>query len=119
MPRSLAIAHDRSLRERILPLRPLSVIAGANGSAKPNLWRALRLLAETSLHPELLPAPGRLIVDTSQRTQVWVITHSQRSIAALERVGQVSALMLEKQLGETRLAGQDFIERPAWRWPER
>jgi predicted ATPase len=44
----LAISNYRSLRKLVLPLRALNVITGANGSGKSNLYRALRLLAETA-----------------------------------------------------------------------
>jgi predicted ATPase len=45
---TLAIANYRSLRSITLPLGRLNVITGANGSGKSNLYRALRLLAETA-----------------------------------------------------------------------
>ena len=48
MLRTLAIANYRSLRSITLPLGPLNLITGANGSGKSNLYRALRLLAETA-----------------------------------------------------------------------
>lgn len=32
---------------------------------------------ETSLHPNLLPALARTIVKAAERTQIWVVTHSQ------------------------------------------
>jgi predicted ATPase len=44
----LAISNYRSLRKLVLPLQALNVITGANGSGKSNLYRALRLLAETA-----------------------------------------------------------------------
>jgi predicted ATPase len=45
---ALAVANYRSLRDLVLPLRRLNVVAGPNGSGKSNLYRALRLLAETA-----------------------------------------------------------------------
>ncbi len=48
MLQSLAVANYRSLREMIVELRPLNVITGHNGSGKSNLYKALRLLAETA-----------------------------------------------------------------------
>src|SRR5215831_15221755 len=45
---ALAIANYRSLRELVLPLRRLNVVAGPNGSGKSSVYRALRLLAETA-----------------------------------------------------------------------
>ena len=48
MIHTLAIANYRSLRQLVLPLGRLNVITGANGSGKTNLYRALRLLADTA-----------------------------------------------------------------------
>jgi predicted ATPase len=45
---TLAVENYRSLRRLILPLRRLNVVTGANGSGKSSLYRALRLLAESS-----------------------------------------------------------------------
>ncbi|MDR6865428.1 putative ATPase [Microbacterium resistens] len=42
---TLAISGYRSLVDLVMPLGPLTVITGANGSGKSNLYRALRLLA--------------------------------------------------------------------------
>jgi predicted ATPase len=44
----LAVSGYRSLRELVLGLTALNVVTGANGSGKSNLYRALRLLAETA-----------------------------------------------------------------------
>src|SRR5690242_12276886 len=43
---TLAVAGYRSLREVVVPLHPLDVVTGANGSGKSSLYRALRLLAD-------------------------------------------------------------------------
>ncbi|GFF06809.1 hypothetical protein SM139_1935 [Stenotrophomonas maltophilia] len=48
MLQTLAIAHYRSLHGLVLPLQPLNVVTGDNGSGKSSLYRALRLLAETA-----------------------------------------------------------------------
>ena len=53
MINTLAAANYRSLRDLVLPLDRLNVVAGPNGSGKSSLYRALRLLADT--------AQGRLI----------------------------------------------------------
>ncbi len=45
---SLAISNYRSIRDLVLPLERLNVITGPNGSGKSNLYRALRLLADTA-----------------------------------------------------------------------
>ena len=48
MLRILAVSGYRSLRDLVIPLERLTVITGPNGSGKSNLYRALRLLAETA-----------------------------------------------------------------------
>lgn len=45
MLQTLAIAGYRSLRDVVVPLGPLTVVTGHNGSGKSNLYRGLRLLA--------------------------------------------------------------------------
>lgn len=45
---TLAVANYRSLRRLVVPLRPCTIVTGANGSGKSNLYRSLRLLAEMS-----------------------------------------------------------------------
>lgn len=44
---TLAVSGYRSLVDVVVPLDPLTVITGANGTGKSNLYRALRLLAAT------------------------------------------------------------------------
>jgi len=48
MLHTLAIENYRSLRSIVVPLGKLNVIQGANGSGKSNLYKALRLLADTA-----------------------------------------------------------------------
>lgn len=55
---TLAVANYRSLRELIVPLGRLNLVVGANGSGKSNLYRALRLLAE-SAQAGIVPALAR------------------------------------------------------------
>jgi predicted ATPase len=45
---TLAVENYRSLRRLVLPLAPLTLVTGANGSGKSSLYRALRLLADAS-----------------------------------------------------------------------
>lgn len=45
---SLAINNYRSILSLIIPLGPLNVITGPNGTGKSNLYKALRLLADTA-----------------------------------------------------------------------
>jgi predicted ATPase len=45
---TLAVANYRSLRDLVVPLGQVNVVSGANGSGKSSLYRALRLLADSS-----------------------------------------------------------------------
>jgi predicted ATPase len=45
---TLAIENYRSIRSIVVPLGRLNIVKGANGSGKSNLYRALRLLADTA-----------------------------------------------------------------------
>ncbi len=74
---------------------------------------------ETSLHPDLMPALARLIRHAAHQTQVSVVSHSSRLIAALEEDPASQSVLLEKDLGETRIAGQGILDQPPWHWPER
>ncbi len=109
-------------------LRSLSAAELSDGTLRYLLWIAALLTPrppplmvlnepETSLHPDLLPALGRLIIQAARTTQVWVVAHSTRLIAALEQDEGCNSLTLEKELGETRIAGQGVLEGPGWRWP--
>ena len=48
MLQTLAVANYRSINNLVIPLGRLNLITGPNGSGKSNLYRALRLLAETA-----------------------------------------------------------------------
>lgn len=48
MIQSFAINNYRSLRDVVAPLEQLNVVTGANGSGKSNLYKSLKLLAETA-----------------------------------------------------------------------
>ena len=48
MMRALAVENYRSLRHLVVPLGPLNIVTGANGSGKSSLYRALRLLADAA-----------------------------------------------------------------------
>ena len=72
---------------------------------------------ETSLHPDLMPALARLIRHAARQAQVWVVSHSSRLIAALEEDPDCQSVLLDKELGETRIVGQGLLDRPAWYWP--
>jgi predicted ATPase len=74
---------------------------------------------ETSLHPDLLPALARLIIRAAVNTQVWVISHASRLIAALEDAEECNSLQLEKSLGQTQVVGQGMLDKPSWHWPDK
>src|SRR6185436_6797404 len=48
MLNTLAVYGYRSLRDVVIPLDRLNLVTGPNGSGKSNLYRALRMLAETA-----------------------------------------------------------------------
>jgi predicted ATPase len=48
MLHTLAVENYRSLRSVVVPLGRLNVITGANGAGKSNLYKSLRLLADTA-----------------------------------------------------------------------
>lgn len=73
---------------------------------------------ETSLHPDLLPSLGRLIVNASKHTQIWIVSHSSRLVAALEEAQECNSLGLEKVLGQTKVVDQGILDQPMWRWPD-
>ena len=72
---------------------------------------------ETSLHPDLLPPLARLIIARPRkRSQIVVVTHAVALISALAAATDATQIVLEKELGETVVRGD---ERPAWTWPSR
>jgi predicted ATPase len=110
-------------------LRPLSAAELSDGTLRYLLLVAALLTPrppslmvlnepETSLHPDLLPALGRLIVAASQHTQVWVVSHASRLIATLKQSPACNALELDKALGQTCIRGQGLLDEPAWHWPD-
>jgi predicted ATPase len=74
---------------------------------------------ETSLHPDLLPALARLILGAALHSQAIVVTHNEVLISHLTREKEPRAIALEKELGETKIAGLGLLERPRWEWPSR
>lgn len=110
-------------------LRPLSAAELSDGTLRYLLLIAALLTPrppslmvlnepETSLHPDLLPALGRLIIEASRHTQVWVVSHASRLIAALEQHPECNAIVLDKDLGQTVIQGQGMLDEPPWHWPD-
>jgi predicted ATPase len=111
-------------------LRPLSASELSDGTLRYLLWIAALLTPrppslmvlnepETSLHPDLLPALARLIGRASEETQIWVVSHSTRLVAALEDLPHCHSIELEKDRGETRVVGQGLLDEPPWHWPDK
>jgi predicted ATPase len=111
-------------------LRPLNVAELSDGTLRYLLWCAALLTPrppqlmvlnepESSLHPDPLPGLARLIGVAAKQTQVWVVSHASRLIAALKENEQCQSIDLEKELGETVVIGQGALDRPAWKWPGR
>jgi predicted ATPase len=116
-------------------LRPLGVAELSDGTLRYLLWAAALLAPrpagllvlnepETSLHWELLVPLAQLITAAAARSQVIVVSHSQVLINALHRTTEeaetlTSTIELVKDFGETRVAGREPLDGPAWRWPKR
>ena len=60
---------------------------------------------ETSLHPELLEPLARMVVRAAERTQIWVVTHSERLAQAFADCGAVTPRTVVKRNGETWIEG--------------
>ena len=110
-------------------LRPLSQTELSDGTLRYLLWIAALLSPrppglmvlnepETSLHPDLLPALGRLMRKCAENTQLWVTSHAESLVRALT-VGDANHLQLAKDMGETSALGFDRLALPPWRWPAR
>jgi len=76
---------------------------------------------ESSLHPDLLPALARLVALAARSSQVIVVSHAARLLAALEQAEglELRSIVLEKELGETRILNLEPGESPRWQWPSR
>jgi predicted ATPase len=116
-------------------LRPLGAPELSDGTLRYLLWIAALLSPrpadllvlnepENSLHPDLLPALGSLIVQAAGRTQVIAVSHSGALIDAVGRAAEatgaeLTALDLVKEFGQTAVAGRGPLDQPAWHWPKR
>ncbi|ASP38717.1 ATP-binding protein [Bacterioplanes sanyensis] len=109
-------------------LRPLSAAELSDGTLRYLLWVAALLTPrpptlmvlnepETSLHPDLLPALGRLIKRAAANTQVWVVSHARLMINELSDSAQCNAIHLVKELGQTGIEDQGLLDAPSWHWP--
>jgi predicted ATPase len=95
-------------------LRYLLLIAALLSPRPPSLM--ILNEPETSLHPDLLPPLARLIAQASKRSQIVVVSHALTLVSELEAATDARQIVLEKQLGETLVQGD---EKPVWTWPSR
>ena len=111
-------------------LRPLKAAELSDGTLRYLLWVAALLTPrppgllvlnepETSLHPDLLPALGRLIAAAAGRSQVVVVSHAAGLIDALQQQPDCHSILLGKTLGETTVTTTGNQSRPRWEWPAR
>ncbi len=132
----LHVGEDRRFELRMHQhglLRPLTAAELSDGTLRYLLWIAALLTPrppellvlnepETSLHPDLLSALGRLIVQAARTSQLIVVSHAVRLIAAIEQAAEDLSLqhvVLEKRLGETQVANIAPHDLPHWQWPSR
>ena len=129
----VSVARDGGWFEVVMEqhglLRPLRAAELSDGTLRYLLWVAALLTPrppgllvlnepETSLHPDLLPALGRLIAQTAERSQVVVVSHAPALIDPLQQLPECHSIALEKQFGQTTMVGHDKFG-PAWQWPAR
>ena len=111
-------------------LRPLVASELSDGTLRYLLWVAALLTPrppdllvlnepETSLHPDLLPALARLIVQASARSQVIVVSHASGLIDALQAQPECHSITLTKDFGETQAVSSFDEPPPRWEWPAR
>ncbi|MEO8751198.1 MAG: AAA family ATPase [Casimicrobiaceae bacterium] len=83
MLQTLAVQNYRTLRDFVIPLGPLNLITGANGSGKSNIYKALRLLAETAQGGVI----GSLAREGGLASTLWA---GPESVSAAMRRGDVA-----------------------------
>ena len=89
-------------------LRYLCLLA-ALLSPRPPAFLALNE-PETSLHPDLLEPLGRLIVDASMHSQIWVTTHAEPLAQAIAKRSRTDPVRLTKEGGATVVEGGERPE---------
>jgi predicted ATPase len=60
---------------------------------------------EASLHPDLMEPLARLVVRAAERTQIWLVTHSNRLADAVEASGAGKVRTVIKRDGATQIEG--------------
>ena len=125
-----ASGHELRIRQHGL-LRPMRTAELSDGTLR-YLFLLAALLSprpaglivlnepETSLHPDLLPALGRLIRRAARESQIIIVSHAPVLVERLCMDEDCLHLELTRELGETGIACADAAAMaPAWRWPRR
>lgn len=60
---------------------------------------------ETSLHPAMLPPLAKLIASAADRTQIWIVTHSDSLAAEVAALTGARPRRVVKRDGQTHIAG--------------
>ncbi len=74
---------------------------------------------ENSLHPDLIPALGRLIKLAAENSQVIVVSHNPILVGELESDEICVPIQLRKDDGATVLQDGDLLSQYGWKWPSR
>ncbi len=74
---------------------------------------------ENSLHPDLIPALGRLLMMAAENSQVIVVSHNPILVDALESDENCVSIRLQKDDGATVLQDGDLLSQFGWKWPTR
>jgi predicted ATPase len=64
---------------------------------------------ESSLHPDLMEPLGRMVARAAARTQVWLVTHSERLAAAIKQSGAGTVRTVIKREGATTIEGLTLL----------
>lgn len=64
---------------------------------------------EASLHPDLMAPLGRLVAQAAERTQVWLVTHSERLADAIRTSGAGQIRTVVKTAGATTIEGLTML----------
>jgi len=111
-------------------LRELRAAELSDGTLRFLLWVAALLTPrppelmvlnepESSLHPDLIPALGRLILLAAEQSQLIVVSHHPALLRELESSDLCVPIRLDKRMGETILPGTPLSDQHGWKWPPR
>jgi len=60
---------------------------------------------ESSLHPDLMEPLAELVARAAERTQIWLVTHSDRLAKAIVAAGSGQVRLVKKREGATQIEG--------------